>query len=87
MHHATLCLLCVCNLSRNKPLLLLYLSDVMADLFLWSILKKEVCLCMHLFKKHLLSSVGKESSCNAGDPSSIPGLGRYLGEGEGYPLQ
>ena len=31
------------------------------------------------------SSVGKESACNAGDPSSIPGLGKSLGEGIGYP--
>ena len=33
------------------------------------------------------SSVGKESTCNAGDPGSIPGLGRSAGEGKGYPLQ
>ena len=33
------------------------------------------------------SSVGKESACNAGDTSSIPGLGRSAGEGKGYPLQ
>ena len=33
------------------------------------------------------SSVGKESACNAGDPSLIPGSGRSLGEGTGYPLQ
>ena len=33
------------------------------------------------------SSVGKESACNAGDPSSIPGSGRFPGEGKGYPLQ
>ena len=33
------------------------------------------------------SSVGKETTCNAGDPSSIPGLGRSIGEGIGYPLQ
>ena len=33
------------------------------------------------------SSVGKESACNAGDPSSIPGLKRSPGEGKGYPLQ
>ena len=26
-------------------------------------------------------------SCNVGDPGSIPGLGRYTGEGIGYPLQ
>ena len=33
------------------------------------------------------SLVGKESACNAGDPGSIPGLGRSAGEGNGYPLQ
>ena len=33
------------------------------------------------------SSVGKESACNAGDHSSIPGSGRPAGEGMGYPLQ
>ena len=33
------------------------------------------------------SSVGKESTCNAGDPDSIPVLGRSAGEGIGYPLQ
>ena len=33
------------------------------------------------------SSVGKESACNAGIPSSIPGWGRSPGEGKGYPLQ
>ena len=32
-------------------------------------------------------SVGKESACNAGDPSSIPGSGRSPEEGIGYPLQ
>ena len=32
-------------------------------------------------------SVGKESTCNAGDPGLIPGLGRSPGEGKGYPLQ
>ena len=33
------------------------------------------------------SSVGKESACNAGDPGSVPDLGRSLDEGIGYPLQ
>ena len=33
------------------------------------------------------SSVGKESACNAGDPSSIPGSGRLTGEGNRNPLQ
>ena len=31
--------------------------------------------------------VGKESACNAGDPGSIPGLGRSPREGIGYSLQ
>ena len=30
---------------------------------------------------------GKVSVCNAGDPGSIPGLGRSRGEGNGNPLQ
>ena len=33
------------------------------------------------------SSVGKESACNAGDPSLILGSGRSAGAGIGYPLQ
>ena len=33
------------------------------------------------------SSVGKESTCSAGDPSLIAGSGRSTGEGTGYPLQ
>ena len=32
-------------------------------------------------------SDGKASTCNAGDPGSIPGLERSLGEGNGNPLQ
>ena len=33
------------------------------------------------------SSVGKESTCNAGGPGSIPRSRRSIGEGIGYPLQ
>ena len=32
------------------------------------------------------SSIGKESTCNAGDSSWIPGSGRSAGEGIGYPI-
>ena len=32
-------------------------------------------------------SAGKESTYNAADLGSIPGLGRSPGEGKGYPLQ
>ena len=33
------------------------------------------------------SPVGKESTCNAGNPSFIPGSGRSPVEGMGFPLQ
>ena len=32
-------------------------------------------------------SAGKESACNAGDLGLIPGLGRFPGNGNGYPPQ
>ena len=45
--------------------------------------------CSHsvifIFVGFLDSSVGKESACNAGDPSLISGSGRSSGEGIGYP--
>ena len=44
-----------------------------------------------LFPKYtmgcLSGSNGKQTVCNVGDPSSIPGSGRSLGEGNGNPLQ
>ena len=42
---------------------------------------------MELFGLPRHSSAGKESACNAGDPSSIPESGRSAGKGIGYPLQ
>ena len=51
-------------------------------------LLKSFFYCMTLFIwgfPH--SSVGKESSCNAGDLASIPGSRRSAGEGIGYPPQ
>ena len=42
------------------------------------------CCFYHLFPG---SSAGKESTCNAGDPGSIPGSERSSGEGIGYLLQ
>ena len=38
-------------------------------------------------KGFLDSPVGKEFTCNAGDPGSTPGSGRSAGEGIGDPLQ
>ena len=39
------------------------------------------------YKYTFVSSAGKESTCNAGDPASIPGLRWTDGEGIGSPLQ
>ena len=35
----------------------------------------------------LVTQTGKESAYNEGDLGLIPGLGRFPGEGKGYPLQ
>ena len=35
----------------------------------------------------LVAQAGRESACSAGDPVSIPRLGRSPGEQVGYPLQ
>ena len=44
-------------------------------------------ISLALFLGFPYSSAGKESTCNAGDPGSIPGLGSSPGEGIGYALQ
>ena len=41
----------------------------------------------NLYPPRFPGSNGKESACNAGDPGSIPGLGRSPGGGHGNPLQ
>ena len=62
----------------------------------WAILAEILWICHSLYRISLQlfmglggfpdSSVGKESTCNAGDPNLIPGLGRST-ERIGYPLQ
>ena len=56
-----------------------------------SFLSPPICSLVTLTQKDPkwlpYSSVGKESTCNAGDPGLILGSGRYPGEGIGYPLQ
>ena len=47
----------------------------------WDILQGKILI----MKGH--SSAGKEAACSAGDPGSIPRLGRSPGEGKGFPLQ
>ena len=43
-----------------------------------------VCICIPGLPR---GSVVKEPTCQAGDLGSVPGLGRFPGEGNGNPLQ
>ena len=51
------------------------------------LLNKGTLIIAHVVRGFPHSSVGKESTCNEGNPCLIPGLGRSTGEGIGYPLQ
>ena len=79
------------TLADTQHLVLFYFFlDVLKHRFIC------MCTCMCYMPKKIWgwsvrcftdSSVGKESTCNAGDPSSIPGSGRSAGDRIGYPLQ
>ena len=73
----------ICNIMVNVFLCPIYFLFIFLTLFLASLILTNI-LYDQSFPD---SSVGKESTCNAGDPSSIPGLGKSAGEGIGYPFQ
>ena len=79
------------NLSTFSPpitLLVSHLLSLIDTYYSVSFIVTIVNYCHSLLSFIVTySSVGKESACNAGDPGSIPGLGRSPGEGIGYPLQ
>ena len=68
-----------------------YIHLSIIDLFTYFVCIIHMCLSFYIITICLLgfsgSSASKESACNAGDPGSIPGMGRPPGEGLGYPLQ
>ena len=75
-----ICILLFCQcLSLVCFHLLNLLYDSLTDMAIYS-------LCP-LVPGFPCSSAGKESACNAGDPGSVPGLGRSLAGGHGNPLQ
>ena len=52
-----------------------------------SFLSTKLHILSQLIQSFPGSSAGKESACNAWDPSSISGSGRFPREGISYPLQ
>ena len=53
------------------------------SLFQW----EKIFAIIHLIMGFPGGSDHKESACNAGDPGSIPEMGKSPGEGNGDPLQ
>ena len=80
------------NVAANLGLhILLYDADVVSFVYISRNGFAEPYDIFSTFLTNLCTihcvSAGKETTCNAGDLGSIPGLGRYLGEGKAYPLQ
>ena len=71
------------QLVKNPPTMQETQFDSWARKFPW----KRDRLPTPVFLGFPGGSDGKESACNVGDLGSIPGLGRYPGEGNGNPLQ
>ena len=65
------------------------IGSIKLNLGEWNVFEKwNYFIFIWLIKSYSTdSSVGKESTCNAGDLGSIPGSGRSAGEGIGYLLQ
>ena len=94
-------ILCLAAAQNSSPSLFCPLTSLLRDLFHscpghWSLTPCLASLwgstpafrgCSCAFGGFPGGSAGKESTCNAGDLGSIPGLGRSAGEGNGYPLQ
>ena len=57
--------------------------------FLWLLNGNLIAFCWNLMRVFIFpgGSDGKVAACNSADLGSIPGLGRFSGEGNGNPLQ
>ena len=74
-------------LSALSLLINSWMFHLLNSIELSSISEDSNIISPNLWKGFPDSSVGKESACNAGDPSSIPRSGRSTREGIGYPVQ
>ena len=86
VEYVFICLLSLCISSLEKSLFqfFAYLSFCHGPIGLWPLLWPLITIKNPGFPG---GSDGKKSACDAGDQGSIPGLGRYAGEANGYPLQ
>ena len=71
------------ELVKNLPAV----QETPVDSWVGKICWRTDRLSTPVFSGFPCGSAGKESTCNAGDLGSIPGLGRSPGEGKGNPLQ
>ena len=69
--------LCLVTEIQARDISFTAIHTLLGDFIYWLLFKTLGFPC---------SSVGKESTCNAGDLGSIPGLGRSPGDGNSYPL-
>ena len=80
------------NVAANLGLhILLYDADIVSFVYISRNVFAEPYDIFSIFIRNLCTvhcvSAGKETTCNAGDLGSTPGLGKYPGEGKGHPLQ
>ena len=73
----------IAQLVKNPPVM----QETPVDSWVRKLCWRMVRLPTPVFLGFPCGSVGKESAYNVEDLGSIPGLGRYPGEGKGYPFQ
>ena len=73
----------IAQLVKNLPTM----QEIPVQFLGLKILWRRDRLPTRVFLGFPCGAAGKESTCNSGDQGLIPGLGRYPGEGKGYPLQ
>ena len=73
----------IAQLVKNPPAI----QETLVNSWVRTICWRRDRLPTPVFLGFPCGSAGKESTCDAGDLGSIPGLGKFPGEGKGYPLQ
>ena len=75
------------NLDKTRAILYLPFFPHLSMLCIRIYSNRYMDTYLFIFQSFPGSSAGKEPTCNAGDPGSVPESGRFAGEGIDYPLQ